>query len=267
MRTGRTPKRSNSFTNIRTVLSASLCFIILISVSAIFKYATKLYIDKPIALKTQTASTFAEESKAVKIDSLPSYSLSSNDWKLTLVNSTNLLSKDYTTATIALGNGQLVDTRIYQPLMDMLEAGEQEGLSFVVCSGYRPYEEQEVLFNQQIAQVQAEGYSYKEAYKIAKTSVAEPGTSEHQLGLAVDIVASNYQLLDDGQAETLEAQWLEANCYKYGFILRYPVAKTNITNIIYEPWHYRYVGVAVATEIMEAGLTLEEYFQNQKNES
>lgn len=262
MRTSRTHKRNKSFINIRTVLSTSLCLIILISVSAIFRYATKLYIDKPNDLETQAINTFGNESEAVKIEPTPSYTLSSNDWKLTLVNSTNSLSNNYTTTTIALGNGQLVDTRIYEPLMDMLEAGEREGLSFVVCSGYRPYEEQEVLFNQQIAAVQAEGYSYKEAYEIAKTSVTEPGTSEHQLGLAVDIVSSSYQLLDDGQAETLEAQWLEANCYKYGFILRYPVEKTDITGIIYEPWHYRYVGVAAAREIMEAELTLEEYLQN-----
>jgi len=221
-----------------------------------------LYIDTPTDLETQAVNTFVYETDAVKTDPVSSYTFSPNDWRLTLVNSTNSLSRDYTTTTIALGNGQLVDTRIYEPLMDMLEAGELEGLSFVVCSGYRPYEEQEVLFNQKIAAVQAEGYNYEDAYNIAKEEVVEPGTSEHQLGLAVDIVASSYQLLDDGQAETPEAQWLEANCYKYGFILRYPVAKTAITNVIYEPWHYRYVGVAAATEIMEAGLTLEEYLQN-----
>lgn len=261
MRTGKIIKQRKNF-NIRTVLSASLCLVILISVSGIFSYATKLYTDKPNEPKAHAANTLENESEAVKTEPVSSYALSSNDWKLTLVNNANPLSSSHTVTTVALGNGQVVDTRIYKPLMDMLKAGEREGLSFVVCSGYRPYKEQEVLFNQQIAAVQAEGNTYEKAYEIAKTSVAEPGTSEHQLGLAVDIVSSSYQLLDDKQAETSEAQWLEANCYKYGFILRYPVAKTSITGIIYEPWHYRYVGVEVATEIMKSGLTLEEYFEN-----
>ena len=89
--------------------------------------------------------------------------------------------------------------------------------------------------------------------------MAYPGTSEHNLGLAADIVAKDYQLLDDKQAETPEAVWLEENCWRYGFILRYPTDKTGETGIIFEPWHYRYVGKEAAREIMEQGICLEEY--------
>ena len=89
--------------------------------------------------------------------------------------------------------------------------------------------------------------------------VARPGTSEHQTGLAVDIVDTSYQILDEGQENTPVQQWLMAHCAEYGFILRYPTDKSEITGVGYEPWHYRYVGVEAAREIMANGLCLEEY--------
>ena len=89
--------------------------------------------------------------------------------------------------------------------------------------------------------------------------VAYPGTSEHNLGLAVDIVARDYQILDEKQEQTAEQQWLMENCCKYGFILRYPTDKTEETGIIYEPWHYRYVGQTAAKEMYRKNLCLEEY--------
>ena len=90
-------------------------------------------------------------------------------------------------------------------------------------------------------------------------SVALPGTSEHELGLAVDIIDEFYTNLDAGQENTSTQQWLMANSWRYGFILRYPNGSTDITGIIYEPWHYRYVGLEYAKDIYERGLTLEEY--------
>ncbi len=95
----------------------------------------------------------------------------------------------------------------------------------------------------------------------AGTVVAVPGTSEHQLGLAVDLVSSEHVQLDEGAEKTEGYKWLVKNCHKYGFILRYPNGATDITGIIYEPWHFRYVGEEAAAEIMEAGITLEEYLE------
>ncbi len=86
-----------------------------------------------------------------------------------------------------------------------------------------------------------------------------PGYSEHATGLSLDITSEDYQNLDEKQADTAESKWLAENCYKYGFILRYPPEKADITGIIYEPWHYRYVGKEAAKEIKEKGITLEEY--------
>lgn len=89
--------------------------------------------------------------------------------------------------------------------------------------------------------------------------VAVPGTSEHQLGLAVDIVDTNYQILDEAQENTAVQKWLMEHSWEYGFILRYPSDKGHITGIIYEPWHYRYVGREAAREMYEQGLCMEEY--------
>ena len=101
-----------------------------------------------------------------------------------------------------------------------------------------------------------------EAEEMAATVVARPGTSEHQLGLAVDIVDSRSYSLTDYQATLPAQKWLMAHSWEYGFILRYPDDKTDVTGIIYEPWHYRYVGKELAKELYNAGLTLEEYLQN-----
>ena len=103
------------------------------------------------------------------------------------------------------------------------------------------------------------GLDEEEAVAAAGEVVAVPGTSEHQLGLAVDICSMDYQLLDEGQEQTAEYQWLRAHCAEYGFILRYPPDTTDITGIIYEPWHFRYVGTPHAQLMTERGLTLEEY--------
>ena len=96
---------------------------------------------------------------------------------------------------------------------------------------------------------------------MAATIVALPGTSEHQLGLAVDIVDLDHQLLDESQEQTAVQQWLMTNSWRYGFILRYPTAKTETTGIIYEPWHYRYVGRDHAQAIRQSGQCLEEFLQ------
>ena len=95
----------------------------------------------------------------------------------------------------------------------------------------------------------------------AEKWVAVPGTSEHQTGLALDIISLYYQVLDKNQENTAEQKWLMENSYKYGFILRYPSDKSEITGINYEPWHYRYVGKEAAKEIYEMGLCLEEYLE------
>lgn len=105
------------------------------------------------------------------------------------------------------------------------------------------------------------GIRLEDAKAKAGRQVAVPGTSEHQLGLAVDIVDVSYQLLDTNQENTDVQKWLLENSWRYGFILRYPTDKTDITGIVYEPWHYRYVGKEYAKEIHEKGVCLEQYLE------
>lgn len=177
-----------------------------------------------------------------------------------LVNGDNPVPEDYVVDLVETGRqNSRGDSRAVAALNLMLKAGEREGLSFVVCSGYRTREEQQVLFLNQIKKKLDEGMGYQDALAAASRISALPGTSEHETGLAFDIVALSYQNLDEGYAETPEAKWLVRNAADYGFILRYPKGKEEITGIIWEPWHYRYVGVSTARDVTGAGITLEEY--------
>ena len=141
----------------------------------------------------------------------------------------------------------------------MMDACRAVGLSPVICSSYRSYEKQEQLLQNKIDRLIAQGYSRDTAETEAAKEVALPGTSEHQLGLAVDIVDLNNQNLDRTQEDTEVQKWLMEHSWEYGFILRYPNGKSEITGIIYEPWHYRYVGKDAAKEIYGQEICLEEY--------
>ncbi|GAA4653013.1 hypothetical protein GCM10023142_01510 [Anaerocolumna aminovalerica] len=186
-------------------------------------------------------------------------SQSDTNWQLILANPWNTLPENFTVETKSFRNGHSVDRRIFDDLEMMLEAAKREGLSPIICSSYRTLEKQKSLFENKIGKYLSNGLSDQEAAVEAAKWVAVPGTSEHQTGLAVDIVAKSYQILDKEQENTPEQKWLMENSYKYGFILRYPENKSDLTGINYEPWHYRYVGKEAAKEIYENGICLEEY--------
>lgn len=184
------------------------------------------------------------------------------DWNLILVNPWNPIPEEYQPVVVQLKNGQAVDERCYPDLQAMIDTCRAAGLSPVICSSYRTQEKQERLFFRQVDQLLARGYSSEDARAEAGKSVAVPGTSEHQLGLAVDIVDLNNQNLNRSQENTPVQKWLMEHSWEYGFILRYPNDKSDRTGIIYEPWHYRYVGVVAATEMYEQGICLEEYLES-----
>ena len=184
------------------------------------------------------------------------------DWRFILVNPWYILPEEYNeVVTSSLPNGESVDSRCYADLMQMLADCTSAGGNPVVCSSYRPHMKQVALFDQQVESLVSAGRTREEAEAEAGTVVALPGTSEHEIGLAVDICDYDYQNLDDAQADTPTQKWLMEHSWEYGFILRYPVNKSNITGIIYEPWHYRYVGKEAAREITEKGICLEEYLE------
>ena len=134
-----------------------------------------------------------------------------SDWRLILVNQWNKLPDDYSINLTQLRNGNAIDERAYPDLQDMRDATRAEGLSPLICSSYRTQKEQEELYIEKVNQYLAEGYSQELAEAEAGKWVAFPGTSEHQTGLAVDIVALSYQVLDEHQEETAEQQWLMKN--------------------------------------------------------
>ncbi|MBQ1281568.1 MAG: M15 family metallopeptidase [Oscillospiraceae bacterium] len=179
---------------------------------------------------------------------------------LTLVNTQNPLESGYVPPLTEIENGYSADPRCAEALSEMLADCRAAGLSPMICSAYRSEEAQRTLFEDKVARVlETRGCSEAEAEEIAAQEVARPGTSEHQLGLAVDIVDASYQQLDTAQEETAVQQWLMAHCHEYGFILRYPTGKSHLTGIVYEPWHYRYVGEEAAREMAESGKCFEEY--------
>lgn len=180
-------------------------------------------------------------------------------WNMTLVNTENPMEEGYVPELAEAENGYMVDARAAEDLNAMLAAARADGCQPQICSAYRSVEKQTQVFNDTVNSWVSQGSSFWEAYQRTTQEVALPGTSEHGIGLAVDIVSSQYEELDAKQAETAEAQWLQVHCYEYGFILRYPPDKQSLTGIIYEPWHYRYVGKEMARKIKESGLTLEEY--------
>ena len=186
------------------------------------------------------------------------------DWQLMLVNPWNTLPEDYAVELATLANGLQVDARIYDALDAMLTDCRAAGLSPIVCSAYRTEATQTRLYNNKVARVRASGVPEDQVEAEAARWVAKPGTSEHQTGLALDIVAASYQILDEKQEDTAEQKWLMENSWKYGFILRYPEEKSEITGIGYEPWHYRYVGRAAAWEMYSTGVCLEEFLQGTR---
>lgn len=182
-----------------------------------------------------------------------------SEWNLILVNPWNKLPEGFEVKLTQLKNGHSVDERAYPDLQQMMDDARAEGLSPIICSSYRTNAKQTTLFTNQVNSYLAKGYEYDDAIAEAGKWVAVPGTSEHQTGLAVDIVATSYQILDEAQEKTAEQKWLMENSYKYGWILRYPSDKSELTGIYYEPWHYRYVGKEVAKYIYENNICFEEY--------
>lgn len=186
-----------------------------------------------------------------------------SDWnsrcskELILVNANNRLPDTYEVDLMNY-DGVRINSIIYQPLKKMIQdAREKEGLNLWLSSVYRSVDLQSELFQDEVNSKLSLGYSQKKAEELAAQEVARPRYSEHNTGLAVDFngVRNDFK-------ETAEYRWLCDNSYKYGFVLRYPEDKKNLTGIIFEPWHFRFLGVDVATKMKSSGMCFEEYVSN-----
>ena len=192
------------------------------------------------------AETESDAEKELKVAEL-------DEWYLLLVNNDNAIPDDFTVDTAETESGYEVDARVKEPLEEMLADCRAAGHSPQIISAFRSHETQQYLYDT----------------TANKSDTAIPGHSEHECGLAIDIIDTASSGWTDpliDEQETLPAQkWLMENCQNYGFILRYPKDKEDITQIIYEPWHYRYVGEEHAKKIMSEGICLEEYIEELKN--
>ncbi|WP_241677013.1 M15 family metallopeptidase [Bifidobacterium jacchi] len=189
---------------------------------------------------------------------VPQAAYDARSWNLIVVNRWHRIPDDYPAPQLTkLANGQQVDSRIYPELQRMFDAMRADGISPEVTAGYRTHDEQQQIMDSTVFQyVNHQGMSEKEAAAAAETKVAVPGTSEHELGLAIDVNAVGASEADANQRVY---DWLAANAWRYGFILRYPDGKNDVTGVLFEPWHYRYVGAEAARTIHDEGVTLEEY--------
>ena len=195
------------------------------------------------------------------------YFFTSQGKSIIIANPWNPIPEDYAPDLVPLGmdisvEGSQVDKCCYDALVQMLSDCNKECPQVCVVSSYRTHEYQTNSYNRKVQYYLSLGYSQDEAQREAATIIAVPGTSEHQLGLAVDIIDTRLWALEEEQADLPAQQWLMENSWRYGFILRYPKDKIHETGIIYEPWHYRYVGIELAAELHDLGITLEAYLQN-----
>ena len=163
---------------------------------------------------------------------------------------------EYEPKLVEVQNNRLFDERAAEYLKKFISDGRAEGIQIYLSSTYRSYNTQKMLYDKKVEQ-----YGEEEA----KTIVLPPGTSEHQTGLCADITDVYRELKNKKLENTDTFKWLYANCDKYGFILRYPKDKEDITKVIYEPWHFRYVGEPAAKYIKEHNLCLEEFLELLNN--
>ena len=203
--------------------------------------------------------SFSTDSDTLKSNEIKRLEGILNDELFILVNENNKLEEDYVPSTLVESDiafeeyidCKQLDERTSNAAKEMFNAALKENINLIAISGYRSYSVQENLYN---SRVEVKGIEKTRQY------TAEPGASEHQTGLAIDIVCNDYPYLDEGFENTDAFKWLYNNCYKYGFILRYQKGKEDITGYNYEPWHFRYIGdVDIAKDIMERGICFEEF--------
>lgn len=230
-------------TGVLMLLAAALYFVLLMPQNAMDEHER---LELPVETAEEETSVEEVSGQQKKEADLPDIDISS--WEYVLANAEHSIGE----YTPELGEieGQKLDQRILEPMQQFVADARAEGLSVFLSSGYRGFEEQQYLFNRKVEQYGEEK---------ASTIVSRPGTSEHQTGLACDITDEYYELKDESLENTALYQWMSKHCQEYGFIVRYPKDKEEITGIIYEPWHFRYVGVEAATYMVEHNLCLEEF--------
>jgi D-alanyl-D-alanine carboxypeptidase len=217
--------------------------------------------DMPETVTAQTDSVDAAVDAQIKEERAQCRQIyEDNPELLVLVNKENELDTDYDPELRSICKGRLeASGRMYEDLCAMLKAAGKEGYTYWIASAYRSRERQQELVDEDVAALMQKGADYEAALEETYRQTMPAGHSEHETGLALDILCSGNTNMDESQADEPGNQWLLQHCQEYGFILRYPADKVDVTGIDYEPWHFRYVGKEAAQFIAEHGLTLEEF--------
>lgn len=203
------------------------------------------------------SSSSGGSSAAAGASTAPAASVSAEtgDWMLRLASVAHPLPEGFVQPSVTSidSQGREIDSRIVGAYNSLVNAAKADGINLYPISAFRPHSTQVSLFNARVERARNEGYSDPVAE--AARHVAKPGTSEHELGLAIDFNSVD----EENFKKTAEAKWLAAHCAEYGFVIRYPEDKESVTGIIYEPWHVRYVGTENAKRMTELNMCLEEY--------
>lgn len=253
-----------------------------VSILAIFLiYQINLFVARPYQKAAAKDTTHQEKVVNNKVKSnqdsgqekvplaLPDVKVT--DWELILVGPSQKITEEVPASDlVTLDNGMLLNQKIVNAYQALVAAAKQAGFSLVLISAYRSVSYQTEVFQGYVDEAMNQGLTEEAAIAQVKETSTEPGFSEHHTGLAFDIIDEEWnrnftdQPLSQNFGETPGGQWLAEHAREYGFILRYPQDKESITEITYEPWHFRYVGVESAKYIEENNLSLEEYIQQLK---
>ena len=266
--------KRNIFLSLCSVIMVLVIILIVFIVNSVFK--TNKGNDSSDIIPEASSSDISSEqdssneASSEEVSSKPnpeyvtrgSYTLDASYSNLLLVNAENPLPEDYdytgnlTEINQKYINGSLrqIDKNVYPYMQAMIEAAWADGVKLYVWSPYRSYDTQNMLFQKQVQRCINNGTPQSEAEAEAATVVARPGTSEHHTGLAAD-----FNMASDDFENTAMYEWMQKHAAEYGFIMRYPADKTDITGVIYESWHYRFVGINAAKEMNSLGMCLEEY--------
>ncbi|WP_102398820.1 M15 family metallopeptidase [Haloimpatiens massiliensis] len=217
--------------------------------------------DKENNLNNENTSTVVKETNP-NITTKVNSTQTNKKTNILLINDKNKLSKSYIPKNLVIPkvkfisyadpNVKKMDIDAAVALESLFLSASKDNIELLAVSGYRTYEYQDKLYKKSKNTTRASD-------KATSEYVAKPGTSEHQSGLAMDVLSDECFYLNDSFSQTNAYAWLKENCYKYGFIIRYPKGRENITGYCFEPWHIRYIGLPASKEIMESDITLEEY--------
>ncbi len=215
-------------------------------------------VDNPNDVQKQI-SNVVDTNQVTQASTIPENSVL-NEWNLKLVNNDNSVDRSYVPELEEYSDGIMFDKRAIGYLRDMINAMHKDKITGIwVQSAYRSYEKQEELFNRKVTSYKEQGKNQEEAERLAQMVVQRPEMSEHNLALAAD-----FNTVTNEFENTKAFEWLQKNADDYGFILRYPKDKQDITKITYESWHWRYVGEVHAKVMKEKGYCLEEYIDYLK---